>query len=220
MPSDFPVASDEQKTGYRAPIASCVASAARCCADIVGILFSPRTGAIFISVSNIELNYSERSHSLARGARGRISGNSKAGRYIRHRERELLEELGGEPTCLGRQYITDMARLECLKDQIETELHRDGQRDLPKLKAYRELVNALITMRRDYLHNQAAMRRPRPKPQTPTLPQSHFAADREAARLATVHTSGSAISDDDPSLDRELSREEIAALLRGWAAPR
>jgi hypothetical protein len=118
---------------------------ARCCANIVGILFSPRTGAIFSIMSNMKLNYSERSHSLTRGARGRISGNSKAGRYIRHRERELLEELAGEPTFLGRQYISDMARLECLKDQIETELHRDGHRDLPKLKAYRELVNALIT---------------------------------------------------------------------------
>ena len=123
----------------------CRIGCASCCADIFGILFLPGSRAIFISVSKIRLNYSERSHSLARGARGRISGNSKAGRYIRHRERELLEELSREPTFLGRQYITDMARLECLKDQIETELHRDGQRDLPKLKAYRELLNALIT---------------------------------------------------------------------------
>jgi hypothetical protein len=115
------------------------------------------------------LRYCDRSHAITRGAKGRVSGNTREGRFLRSYKLTLLRELDGEPTQMGRLYIADIARLALIKEQLDARLAGGGLSD-DVLRSYRNLVNSLEHMRRNFLQHRSKMVVSPPEPpRQPTL---------------------------------------------------
>ena len=106
---------------------------------------------------------------LAGGAGGTANGNTREGRFVKAMERELLAQIGGEPTFTQRLLIRRVTKMMALAERLDEKLTTGDTWTPHDARTFGGLNNAIRVALRDL------GLKPVGKPKAPSPLAAHFA---------------------------------------------